>query len=122
MTHKSAGRLVDIEPLLDRLAHDASPDVRRILTDGLPSLIRMLSQLERTQLIGEWSTSDDQSRRMAIAYAFASPTTFTLGEAAAIQHLLSDSSQRVREAARDAIEMRRAQEERHGEDDGEPLA
>jgi hypothetical protein len=90
--------LDDLEPFLLRLAEDSDPAVREATAQSLAVLLGGADGLERTAVIGDWSTSASPAARLALARALARPFA-AVGARAAIEQLALDPVAEVRRAA-----------------------
>lgn len=95
----------DTEALLEWLACDPDPRVRRALATTMKGLVPHLTGLERTSLVGRWATSARVEQRLIVAQVLQQRFP-VLWEDAIVDHLTRDPSQEVRAAARGAAEAR----------------
>jgi len=72
----------------------------------LGNLLRHVSGLDRTWLVGGWATSPSVNVRLALAHALEMPVRI-VGGPTALEHLVEDPDPSVRAAARRAVEALR---------------
>jgi hypothetical protein len=89
------------QQVLAALCADPSARVRAAAGRGLGRLLAAASPVERIELIGSWSTSEDPHRRAAIARALSEATPMFVTDLA-IEQLANDRATEVRSAALDA--------------------
>jgi len=90
------------EPLLALLARDERPAVRSAAADALAHYLESVDPLERTAVIGEWSTADAVGQRWTIARVLKRETT-ALGVDYALATLAADPVAAVRREAAEAL-------------------
>lgn len=91
---------------LEHLATDPDPAVRASFHEHVAEIFDRLSILDRTRLVGRWTTSDSSHLRLAVARALQSPF-MALGVATAVRLLRDDSEKDVRTQASIAGLLRR---------------
>lgn len=91
---------------LELLATDPDPDVRSTFQEHVAEFFDRMSILDRTRLLGRWTTSASRHLRLAVARALQSPF-LALGASTAIRLLRDDPVEEVRTHASIAGVLRR---------------